>query len=457
MIEKTATSDPTQPSQSMLAILSICLATLMAMIDTGITNTALPTIAREFSTGEATVVWAVTSYLLAMVACTLPMASLGEVYGFRRIFIGGLVIFTLASLLCGLSWSLPTLVASRILQGVGAAGLLSTNLALIRFIFPPQKLGFGLGLNALCMGLGFSLGPTLASCILWFASWHWLFLINVPIGLVSLVMALQSLPQTPFSAYRFDRLAAFFCAIGFAALVLAIGEGAHRQPLAVVIVVLSIALVCISALVYRQRHHPAPFLAFDLFGYRIFALSILAVFFAFIAQGIAFVALPFSFQSILHRSQFETGFLIAPWPAMAAMTSTFTGRLSDRFSPAALVAIGMLFCALGMYALSLLTVNTSTWMIVFCMMLCGCGMGFFNAPNQRIIMFSTPASRSGAAGGIMGIARLLGQSIGSALVAFCLIISSQIGPRYALWCGAACFVIALILGGFRMIGFKGNG
>ena len=434
-----------------MAVIAICLGVMMAMIDTGITNTALPTIAREFQKSEAATVWAVTAYLLAMVAATLPFASLGEVIGFRIIFMAGLFVFTIASLLCGLSWSLASLVAARILQGIGAAGILSTNLALIRFTFPAKKLGLGLGLNAICMGTGFSLGPTLASCILWFTSWHWLFLMNVPLGIIAFVISLNSLPKTPLSHYRFDNLAACFCGLGFAALIFAIGECAHRQPLPMIIVTFTIAFFSLGALIIRQRNHPAPFLAFDLFKSRIFTLSILAVFFAFVAQGIAFVALPFSFQTLMHRSQFETGFLIAPWPAFAALTSTFTGRLSDRFSPVLLVAFGMFLGACGMFFLSLLTHETSAFVIVFFMMVCGAGMGFFNAPNQRVIMLAAPPMRSGAAGGMMGMARLLGQSVGSTLVAFFLIVSSLYGSRYALWCGTACFALALLTGGFRLV------
>lgn len=437
-------------SRRLSATFAICLGVMMAMIDTGITNTALPVIARQFQTSEAATVWAVTAYLLAMVAATLPFASLGEVIGFRIIFIVGLGIFTIASLLCGLSWSLATLVGARILQGLGAAGILSTNLALIRFTFPAKKLGLGLGINAICMGAGFSLGPTLASCILWFSTWHWLFLLNVPLGIIGFIVAIRSLPKTPLSDYRFDNLAACFCGLGFAALIFAIGECAHRQPLPMIIVTFAIAFVSLGLLVIRQKNHPAPFLAFDLFKSRIFTLSILAVFFAFVAQGIAFVALPFSFQTLLHRSQFATGFLIAPWPACAALTSTFTGRLSDRFSPVLLVTLGMFLCMSGMTALSLLTPQTPTWVVVFFMMLTGSGMGFFNAPNQRIVMFSAPSKRSGAAGGIMGMARLLGQSVGSTLVAFFLIMSSFYGSRYALWCGAVCFAIALVTGSFRL-------
>lgn len=432
------------------ATFAICLGVMMAMIDTGITNTALPAIARQFQTSEAATVWAVTAYLLAMVAATLPLASLGEVYGFRFVFIGGLAIFTAASMFCGLSWSLPSLVAARIFQGLGAAGILSTNLALIRFTFPPKKLGFGLGLNAICMGAGFSLGPTLASCILWFTTWHWLFLINVPLGIIAFAISIRSLPETPLSHYRFDNLAACFCGLGFAALIFAIGECAHRQPLFMIVSTFAVAIVALGALVVRQKNHPAPFLAFDLFKSPIFTLSIVAVFFAFVAQGVAFVALPFSFQTLLHRSQFATGFLIAPWPACAALTSTFTGRLSDRFSPVLLVTLGMFLCMSGMIALSLLTPQTSTWIVVFFMMLTGSGMGFFNAPNQRIVMLSAPSERSGAAGGIMGMARLLGQSVGSTLVAFFLILSPLYGSRDALWCGALCFAFALVAGSFRL-------
>ncbi|PTN49780.1 MFS transporter [Achromobacter xylosoxidans] len=161
--------------------------------DGDIANTALPTIARDLQASDAGSIWIVSGYQLAMVAGLLPAAALGEILGHRRVYIVGLAIFILSSLASGLAPSLPTLVIARVLQGLGAAGVMSVNGALLRFIYPSHLLGRGLGLNAMVVGISFAAGPTVASAILLLGSWHWLFLINVPIGLLSFALALAVL------------------------------------------------------------------------------------------------------------------------------------------------------------------------------------------------------------------------------------------------------------------------
>ena len=198
--------------QRMAALIAISLAVAMANLDTAITNTALPTIATSIGADPSSVIWVVNAYQLAMIATLLPFASLGEIAGHRRIYISGLTLFTLSSLACGLAWSLPSLAAARALQGVGAAAIMSVNTALIRFSYPAKLLGRGVGLNALVVAVSFTIGPTVASAILSVASWHWLFLVNVPIGMISIAMASGTLPVTLRARHGFDMVAALLCA-----------------------------------------------------------------------------------------------------------------------------------------------------------------------------------------------------------------------------------------------------
>ncbi|HAP26244.1 MAG TPA: MFS transporter, partial [Achromobacter sp.] len=195
------------------ALIAVMLAVCMASLDTAIANTALPTIARDLQASEAGSIWVISGYQLAMVAGLLPAAALGEILGHRRVYIVGLAVFTLASLASGLAPSLPVLVATRILQGLGAAGVMSVNGALLRLIYPSHMLGRGLGLNAMVVGLSFAGGPTVASAILLLGSWHWLFLVNFPIGILAAVLALRGLPDTTRSGHGFDGLAALLCGL----------------------------------------------------------------------------------------------------------------------------------------------------------------------------------------------------------------------------------------------------
>ncbi len=209
------------------AVMAISLGIGMATLDTAIVNTALPTLAEGIGTDSASVIWVVNAYQLAIIATVLPFASLSDVLGHRRVYLGGLLLFIVSSLFCGLAGSLVTLTAARVVQGLGAAAIMSVNTALLRHIYPSKMLGRGLGYNSLVVGLAFTLGPTAASAILSVATWHWLYLINVPLGLLALALGLRSLPTLPMTGHAFDRLAAVLCAGLFALLVLGLGTAVH--------------------------------------------------------------------------------------------------------------------------------------------------------------------------------------------------------------------------------------
>ena len=186
------------------AVTTLVIAVGMASLDTSIANTALPTIATDLNASPADSVWVVNAYQLALVVSLLPFASLGEIIGYRRVYVWGLVVFTVASLLCALSWSLPTLTAARIVQGFGASGIMSVNTALIRFIYPSKSLGRGVGNNALVVAVSTAIGPTIAAGILSLGTWQWLFAINFPLGVIAFVLALRVLPDTKRARHRFD-------------------------------------------------------------------------------------------------------------------------------------------------------------------------------------------------------------------------------------------------------------
>ncbi len=423
--------------QRRAALIAVLTSVSMATLDAAITNTALPTIAADLATNAAASIWVVSAYQLAMVAALLPLAALGEIIGYRRIYLAGLVVFTLASLACGLAGSLPMLTAARVLQGLGGAAITGVNLALIRSIFPAALLGRGVGINALTVGLSFTAGPTLASAILSVASWHWLFLINVPTGLVALAIAWRTLPATSRAGHRFDGVAALLSAAMFSLFIFGIDAVGHGASWIEVGLEWGAAIACCVALLRRQIGHPAPMLALDLFRVPMFALSALTSVCSFAAQGLAFVALPFLFQHGLGRSQVEAGFLMTPWPAIVALMAPIAGRLADRYSTGLLGGAGLLGLSLGMASMAMLPADPSTFDIVWRLLLCGGGFGFFQAPNLKALMSSAPPARSGGASGIVATARMTGQATGAALVAVCFAISDVRGPALAMWLGCA--------------------
>src|ERR1700710_343749 len=194
------------------AVAAIFTALAMASLDTAIANIALPAIAADLHVSPADVIWVVNVYQIALVATLLPLGALGEIVGHRRIYLGGLLLFTLASLACALAWSLESLLVARALQGLGASGLMSVNTALVRYVYPERMLGRGYGLNALVVATAFTLGPTIASSILAVGTWPWLFAINIPFGLIAIAIGLKTLPRTPRARHAFDFPAALLTA-----------------------------------------------------------------------------------------------------------------------------------------------------------------------------------------------------------------------------------------------------
>ena len=419
------------------AILTIALGLAMAVLDGAIANVALPTIARDLNASPAASVWVVNAYQLAVTVSLLPFASLGDIVGYRRVYQAGLVVFTLASLFCARADSLTTLALARMIQGFGASGVMSVNTALIRFIYPRRMLGTAMGVNALLVAVSSAVGPTVASGILSVAPWQFLFYVNVPIGLAALGLGLRTLPDTGRAARRFDVASALLNAVTFGVLIVAIdglGQNANR---ALVTGALLVAAGAGWLLVRRQLSRSNPLLPVDLLRIPLFALSIATSICSFAAQTLAYVSLPFYLQDALGRSQVETGLLMTPWPLTVAVVAPIAGRLSDRYAPGMLGGIGLVTLAAGLALLAALPADPTAPDIVWRMVVCGFGFGLFQTPNNRAMIGASPPSRSGAAGGMLSTARLLGQTTGAAMVAVILGFIPTHGTTATLLVGAA--------------------
>jgi MFS transporter, DHA2 family, multidrug resistance protein len=399
------------------AILTLVVGMVVSVLDSSLANIALPTIARDVGATAAQSIWVINAYQLAVVISLLPLASLGDIFGYRRIYSIGFAIFTAAALVSALSHTLAMLAIGRALQGLGAAGMMSVNTALVRFTYPRRQLGRGIAMTAVAVSVSSASGPSVAAAILSVASWHWLFAVNVPIGLVTFIMSLRLLPRTPPSEHRFDLASAVLSAFAFAFLIAGINGIGHGQAGPFVAVELVGAVFVGYVLVRRQATLSLPLLPVDLFCRPIFALSVATSVTTFVAQGITFVTLPFYFQDVLGRSQVATGLLMTPWPATVAVIAPIAGRLADRYSAGILGGIGLSVLSTGYVLLALLPEHPSTANILWRMTLCGLGFGFFQSPNNRAIVASAPRERSGGAGAIQSTARLLGQTIGAAFVA----------------------------------------
>ncbi len=337
-----------------LAMLSLMLAAAQVTLDISIVYTALPAISADLQRSAAATVWVVSAYQLAVVAAVLPLAGLGEAIGHRRVSLAGLALFVVGSFACGLATTLPGLIAARLLQGLGAAAVISVTTALVRFVYPARSLGYGLGLYALVVAIALACGPTVASLVLSLTSWNALFLLHLPIGALSLALGLRVLPSTEGSGHRYDAVAAALTAGMFALLVYGLGEAAHRAPLARLVAIWGGAIVCAVLLLRRQAGHPAPMFAVDLLRRPLFALSAATAILSFVAQGLAFVSLPFLFHAVMGWSQAHTGLLMTTWPVVLSVMALNAGRLSDRWPAAKLGGAGLLLLCGGMVLLAML-------------------------------------------------------------------------------------------------------
>ncbi len=432
------------------AIVTIALGIAMSVIDSAIANVALPTIARDLAASPAFSIWIVNGYQLAITISLLPLASLGEIIGYRRVYLSGLFLFTLASLFCALSHTLLLLTIARIVQGFGAAGIMSVNAALVRFTYPRALLGRGIGINALVVAISAAVGPTVAAGILAFATWPYLFAITLPIGMAALALGSRCLPHTRPASHAFDWQSAALSAITFGVGIAAIDSVGHGEAVITWLVEFGIAAVAGLLLVYRETHMSAPLLPIDLLRIPVFALSIATSIASFCGQMLAFVAIPFYLESRFHYSPVQMGLLITPWPITVAIAAPIAGRLVERYPAGLLGGIGLVLFAAGLGTLALLPDTPTAFDVCWRMALAGLGFGLFQTPNNRTMIAAAPRERAGGASGMLGTARLLGQTTGAALVALFLGRYAIEGTRIALFTGVGFALCGAVLSLLRL-------
>ncbi|MBE7941102.1 MULTISPECIES: MFS transporter [Ramlibacter] len=445
---------------------TILLGIAVTVIDGTVANLALPGMVRDLHTHASDAVWIVNAYQLATLVLLLPLASLGDRLGYRRIYLVGVVLFTLASGLCSMASSLPTLAVARALQGMGAAGIMSVNPALVRLTYPPSQLGRGIALNSMVVATASVAGPVLAAAILSVAGWPWLFLVNVPLGVLLFLLGQRVLPaNTLFTGpLRFSPLDIVLNGAMFVLLFVGAdllggmgrgGEGGMGASPAWGLGLLAACAAVGTVHVLRQRRLAHPLLPIDLLRIPVFRLSMATSVCAFAAQTMAYVALPFLFLDAWHHSPGQAGLLMACWPLGVIAAASVTGRLIGRFHGGLLGAIGLGVLALGLGLMGLAAASSAAtepavwWRLA----VCGLGFGLFQSPNNHTIITSAPAHRAGAASGMLGTARLTGQSLGAALLAAVFALASAHdggGAQAALALSAGLAAAAAVFSGLRL-------
>jgi DHA2 family multidrug resistance protein-like MFS transporter len=448
--QAAARQDGLAPGPLRWATVAILLGTFMGTLDASIANVALPTIAHDLHSAAADAVWVVNAYQIAMAVAVLPLAALGERLGYKRIFLAGLAIFTLASGLCAAAPTLPLLVVARMLQGLGGACMSTIVPALLRTVFPSRRVGTGIGYLALTVAVGAALGPTVAAGILSVAGWRWLFAVNLPVGLIDLFLASRLLPHNEGVPRPFDAPGAVLNTIALTLLIVGLGSlgNAGGQWLAIAAIVGGSAAAAL--LVLHQRGRTAPLVPLDLLRIPMLRLSAGTSICSYTAQTMAMLALPFLLVAEMGRSPSATGLLLTPWPLVIVIVAPLSGRLSDRYRSEVVGAIGLAVFSLGLGTLLTLSGRPADVDLVWRMALCGIGFGLFQTPNNRILLTCAPPQRSGAAGGLMTMARLIGMTLGAALATVLLDLEGTRGANTALLAATAAAGLGLVVSAWRM-------
>ena len=432
------------------AVVSIGLGITLAVLDGAIANVALPSIAQELQASSAASIWIVNAYQIAIVVALLPLASLGEIVGYRRVSQAGLAVFTLASIACVFANSIETLSLARVVQGFGAAGIMSVNGALVRYTYPQRLLGRAVGINAVIVSLAAAAGPTIASAILAVGHWRWLFALNVPIGLLAVSLAGFTLPHNRLQPRKLNWVGAALNAAAFGLLITGLQSLAHGEAAVLGFGLTGAGLAAGILLIRHERSRTSPLIPLDLLARPMFSLSVATSVISFTAQMMAFVALPFFLQGALGLTAVQTGLLMTPWPLATMIAAPLAGHVSDRYSAGVLGAIGLSLFACGLMALSFLNADSSHFDIIWRMALCGAGFGFFQSPNNRAMLSEAPKDRAGAAGGTLGMARVVGQSLGAVVVAFLLSAAPINGVGHGFQIAAVTALFGAVMSGSRV-------
>lgn len=441
-----------------LAMIAVMTSTTMSVLDGSIVNIALPQIAHSLNVTAAEAVWVSNGYLLSAAMTLAIFAALAAKVGFSRLFAFGLSIFTLASLGCTLSSSIDMLVAMRIAQGIGGAATLSIAPAILRTVFPGRLLGRILGLNALLIAASTAIAPIVGGTILAAMSWQWLFAINIPLGLLAIILALRAIPGRPSATKEpFDIAGAMLSAIALGALILSADAFSHGKlspsTLAAAVTFALTAIIAGGLFIWRQRRAPKPLIPLSMFSSTRFSLAALTSLASFVSQGMTFIALPFLFQSVYGYSAFASAILFMPWPLGIVLAAPYAGRLADRYPPAIISTVGLCLFAAGLVLLAQLPEHAQEWDIGLRSLLCGIGFGCFQSPNNREMLSNATRENSGYASGVLAIMRTFGQCLGAAFVGIILsmmthsalkdVAQEALAVRLSLWVAAFATLVAI--------------
>lgn len=397
---------------------AVAIGIFMATLDSSIVNVALPTLVRSLDTDFPTIQWVILAYLLALATLLLGIGRLADMHGKKPLYSTGFVIFTVGSMLCGLSPTAGWLIASRVVQGVGAAMILALGLAIVTEAFPSDERGKALGIAGSTVSVGIVVGPTLGGLLIETLSWHWIFFVNLPVGILGTLLALRYVPDVrPGEEQRFDYAGAITLFVSLLALSLSLTLGQEMgfdaQPILLLFVLSALFLFLF---VIQERRHKQPMIDLRLFRNALFSVNLVTGLMVFVAIAGTIILIPFYLELVLGFPTGQVGLLMATVPLGLGVVAPLSGALSDRVGTRLITVVGLMILAFGYYAMSTLTAQTSIVGFILRFLPVGVGMGTFQSPNNSAVMGAVPRRRLGIASGLLAITRTLGQTAGIAIV-----------------------------------------
>ena len=396
----------------------VAVGVFMSTLDSSIVNISLPTIASFFHVPlNGAVEWVIIVYLVVIAATLLTIGRVADMTGRKNIWAAGLTIFTAGSALCGASPSLGFLIAARGFQAIGGSLLFAVSAAMLTAAFPASERGRVLGMNALVVALGISVGPTLGGFITQYLTWRWIFYVNVPLGIIGVIATMRVLREARRGGRgQFDPLGAILLTIGLASITLGLSFGQEwgwSSP--TLIITLVIGLVALIALVVVERRVASPIVPLGLLKDRVFASANLSLILSFLALFAVSFMMPFYLEQLRNFSLIESGLLLTPLPLTIAVIAPFSGRLADRIGTRWLAASGLAIACVGLVFISDLRADSSVFDIVWRLVVTGFGQALFQSPNNSALMGSAPRTAQGVASGFLATGRVIGQSTSVAL------------------------------------------
>ena len=395
----------------------VVMVTFMATLDSSIVNVALPSMAKALGVTSSGIQLVVTSYLIIISATILVFGRLGDIAGKTKIFKFGIALFTLGSLFCGITNSLSVLVFARVIQAVGAAGAMANSQGIITEVFPANERGRALGITGTFVALGALVGPALGGFIVDAASWKYIFLINIPIGIITLFYGFKILPSGhKIVKGKLDGLGAVLFMFAIVPLFVALGQGqkiGFTQP--IILSGFLVAVISFIAFIMVERRRENPLLHLEIFENKLFSLSIFCGFLSFIAIFCSIIIQPFYLQDVLKFSPASTGLILMTYPLILSVVAPVSGHLSDKIGSEILTFIGLLLTSIGLLLMATLNEHSSVISMIFFVATMSIGNGLFQSPNNSLIMSTVPKNKLGIAGSINALVRNLGMVCGIAL------------------------------------------